>query len=89
VASCFGAHLFICRRHPEQCYTKFNPCQKCGVEHRRREKANRAKAVDAKALEEVRKEEQREESRRKMGRKVKWTDSQKAGRLASMQAESS
>ncbi|POS72741.1 hypothetical protein DHEL01_v208863 [Diaporthe helianthi] len=88
ILSCFGHHLFHCKKHPSICYTKFNPCQLCQGEARRRAKAQRTEAVEAQAKKEQEREQQREEARQKRDRKLKWTDTQKAGRVTAMQANS-
>lgn len=88
IASCFGNHLFICKKHPTQCYTKFNPCQLCDGDQRRQAKAERMEAAEAKAQLAQQKAQEKGEARRKTGRKMKWTDTQKAGRLTAMRAKS-
>jgi hypothetical protein len=88
VASCFGRHLFICKKHTSQCYTKFNPCQLCEAEECRRAKAERKEAAETKARQEEQKTQLKEEARRKMDRKMRWTDTQKDGRLTAMHAKS-
>lgn len=87
VSSCFGHHLFMCKKHPTQCYTKFNPCQLCEGDERRQAKAEQKKAAQDKALKEQQKDQHREEARQKMSRKARWTDTQKAGRLMAMCAK--
>lgn len=87
ISSCFGHHLFMCKKHPTQCYTKFNPCQLCEGDERRQTKADQEKAAQAKALKEQQKDRQREAARQKMGRKMRWTDTQKTGRLTAMRAK--
>ncbi|KAG8157157.1 hypothetical protein KVR01_012865 [Diaporthe batatas] len=84
IASCFGHHLFMCKSHPSICYTKFNPCQLCEGESRRRARAEKIQAAEAKAELERRKAQQKEEARQKLDRKLKWTDSQRAARLTAM-----
>ncbi|KAI7780210.1 hypothetical protein LA080_016295 [Diaporthe eres] len=87
-ASCFGHHLFICKKHPRQCYTRINPCQLCEGEERRQAKAEKMEASRAKALEEQQKAQQKEAARQKFNRKNRWTDTQKSGRITAMRAKS-
>ncbi|KAK2611609.1 hypothetical protein N8I77_004942 [Diaporthe amygdali] len=84
MASCFGHHLFICKKHRTHCYTKVNPCQLCEADQRRQVKAEQKEANQDRLRKELLKEQQKEEARRKMDRKMRWTETRKASRLAVM-----